>query len=798
MPGGVAIDPTDSQTSYVGTAAEDDATGSDVYPGAHIFKTTDGGETIREVDDGFPHGAETAIHSIVVDPSAPDTVYLATTTHGHWAATTALGVYKTTDGGLTWAPANDGLTTLEVMVLAIDPSDPDVLYAGTADGVFKTDDGAGTWTPIGLDGISVHDLAVDPSDSNRIYAGSNAGVSKTNDGGNNWYMVNFGLCLTEARSLALEPTGDVLYAAVQGAGVFRAVINQVAGVSVTAPANQRGLPGETLTYAFTLQNTGNVQDTFSLQAVSSNGWPADIVDGPSIGPMDYSLSTTFDIRMTIPAGAPPGATDVLTLTATSQLDPAASTSASVTTTVCILGDLNCDPVKLGVMIPLTGPLQQFGPYFQQATELAQAHLGEAGYEIELLFGDTETSAVPAVETARQLVEAEGVHVLVGATSSDVTIPIAESVTIPNQVPQLSYASTSPLITHLPADEGQDFLFRTVPSDALQGTVLADLARAHGYETVSALYVNDPYGQGLNDVFKENFEAQSGTVAASVPHDEAPASTYTAELQQAAEGDPEALLALSYSAHASAYVDEALQGGFFDQFLFVDGTKSQAIVDAVGADALEGMCGTAPSSADTPSLETFNTTYEDTYGEPPPLPFMSNVYDAVVISALAAYEAQAAGDGLSPVSVRDHLRSVAGPGGEKVGAGPDELTQTIQLLSQGASINYAGAAGAEDFDANGDVATPVEVWCYAGGEIVSKHLVSPRSPCGLTGDVNSDDVVNLSDIGLVAGTWRARLGELGYDLDYDLDNNGVINIVDVQLVTIHVSESCNASPSVVAQ
>ncbi len=386
--------------------------------------------------------------------------------------------------------------------------------------------------------------------------------------------------------------------------------------------------------------------------------------------------------------------------------------------------MEIQPVKIGVMIPLTGALSEFGPNFQKAAELAQKHLAEAGYEIELVFGDTETNAIPAVETARQLVEVEGVHALVGAAASGVTVPIAESVTIPNQVPQISYASTSPLITNLPADEGQDFLFRTAASDALQGVVLASLAQAQGFEKVAVLYVNNPYGQGLTDVFKANFEEMGGTVTAAIPHDENPAPTYQAELAQAAEGEPDALAAISYPGHATVYLREALEAGLFDQFLFVDGTKSMEIVSAVGAEPLEGMCGTAGGSEETPSLDLFNQAYEAEYGELPPLPFMTNTYDAVVIAALAAYEAQIQGQELSGVAVRDHLRSVANPGGEVVTPGVEGMRKALQLLAEGQEINYEGAAGSEDFDEFGDVVTPIEIWCYEGGELVTKQLVRP--------------------------------------------------------------------------
>ena len=382
-------------------------------------------------------------------------------------------------------------------------------------------------------------------------------------------------------------------------------------------------------------------------------------------------------------------------------------------------------LKVGEMHPFTGPLAEFGEPEHNAALLAAKHLKEAGYEIETVFGDTETSAIPAVEAARRLVEVEGVQVLIGAAASGVTVPIAESVSIPNQVPQISYASTSPLLTFLPADQEADMLFRTCPSDALQGVVLAQFLYDEGLRNVATMYVNNPYGQGLNDVFKLNFEQLGGTVSASVPHDEEAAPSYTAELAQATEGDPEALIAMSYPGHASVYLKEAIEGGFIDQFRFVDGTKSDTdIPEAVGSEALEGMCGTAPGAAETDSMATYDADYLAEYGSPPSQPFTHNTYDAVVVAALAAYEAQVADEELTSIAVRDHLRSVAGPPGEKVFAGTEGLTKAFELLQDGKDIDYVGAAGDVDFDENGDVVTPIEIWCYEGGMPTMQELRTP--------------------------------------------------------------------------
>ena len=379
------------------------------------------------------------------------------------------------------------------------------------------------------------------------------------------------------------------------------------------------------------------------------------------------------------------------------------------------------PVKIGVLLPFTGPLGEFGAAFQKAAALAEEHLAQGGYPVEIVYGDTETNPTAAVEAARKLVDVDQVHAVIGAAASSSSLAVAEAVTIPKGVPQISYASTSPLLTILPADEGQDFLFRTVPSDALQGVVLAGVAVEQGYTNVAILYVNNPYGQGLKDNFQAAFEAAGGTVSAAVPHDEAEATTYVAELRKAIEGEPEVLLALSYAGHATIYLREAIENDFITKFLFVDGTKSQEIIEAVGAENLEGMLGTAPGSADTPSLELFTADYQAMYGELPPLPFMTNVYDSIVIAALAALAVEVSGAEVTPAAVRDMLRTVANPDGDAAAAGAAGVKAAIEAVRAGNSINYEGAAGAHDFDANGDVATPIEVWKYAGGSIESVRM-----------------------------------------------------------------------------
>jgi ABC-type branched-subunit amino acid transport system substrate-binding protein len=374
-------------------------------------------------------------------------------------------------------------------------------------------------------------------------------------------------------------------------------------------------------------------------------------------------------------------------------------------------------IKVGTLLSHTGPLKEFGPAIQNGAILAAKQMGAAGFSIKLIHEDSETSAIPATNAAKKLVEIDRV-VVIGALASGVTVPVAESVTSPNNVILISPASTSPLITVLPADQGKDFLFRTCPSDALQGVIAGKLAASYN-KTAAVLYVNNPYGQGLAEQFKRSFEKRGGKVVAMVPHDEKAGESYTAELRKALADKPDRLCAFSYPEHAKIYLKESIEFFKYKRFLFCDGTKSEEIIKAIGARNVEGQMGTAPGTAGGEPYVMFSSDYRIEFGELPPLPFITNAYDGMAVIGLAAYAAKLKGLPLTSKNIRDNLRSVAKPPGEIIK--PGEFKKAFDLLKQGKKINYEGAAGSVDFDENGDVRTPIEVWKYSKGKIVTARI-----------------------------------------------------------------------------
>ncbi len=194
-----------------------------------------------------------------------------------------------------------------------------------------------------------------------------------------------------------------------------------------------------------------------------------------------------------------------------------------------------DPLKIGILVPFTGDLSDFGAAFFDAARLAAQEINAAGgvfgQDIVLVDADTGTVEATGIESANTLIDVEGVSAIVGAASSGVTLPIAESVTGPAGILQISPSSTSPALTSV-ADN--DFLFRSTISDAAQGVVLAELAIDLGFTSVCTFFINTAYGEGLSDQFKETFAALRGTVPSAVPH-ESEQTTYVSELQTCVGG-----------------------------------------------------------------------------------------------------------------------------------------------------------------------------------------------------------------------------------------------------------------------
>lgn len=390
--------------------------------------------------------------------------------------------------------------------------------------------------------------------------------------------------------------------------------------------------------------------------------------------------------------------------------------------------LAAQSVVVGTLFDHSGALKDWGPRHQQAVDLAAQQMAAAGLTLEYIHADSQTSAEAAKKAAEKLIQKDKVAAIIGSSSSGVIIPVAETVTCPADMLLISPGATAAYITELPQDAGKDYLFRTCPSDTLQGVVLGKLA-AGLYKTASVMYVNNPYGQGLARQFARSFTKRGGYVYAMIPHGEAVAKSYADELRNAfarmystkpfRSGRSDVLCVFSYPEHAKVYVKEAINIYDCKQFLFCDGSKSEELAAAVGPKNLEGDMGTSPGVAVGEAFLKFNADYKAAYGELPKSPFIANAYDAAAVIGLAAYAAKARGLPPTTENIRNQLREVADPPGTFVG--PGEFERAFKLLDQGQPVNYEGASGPVDFDQHGDVLAPIEVWRFHQGKISTYRM-----------------------------------------------------------------------------
>lgn len=391
--------------------------------------------------------------------------------------------------------------------------------------------------------------------------------------------------------------------------------------------------------------------------------------------------------------------------------------------------------SIGMVAPFTGSAGEFGVYYKDAANLAVSQVNEAAKEVlggpiikKLHASDSNTLATPGIAAAKKLIGVDGVSSVLCCWSSGVTVAVATSATLPSQVLQMGYGTTSPLVSVLPEDEGKDLLFRTTPSDLFQGKVAAQLARGqivkdHEFKTASTIFINNPYGQGLSNSFSKAFEAMGGKILAQVPHPAKVQPTYKSMLQKALKDKPDLLFVPDYPSHTAVILKESRDIFDFTSWQLTDGNKSTEVVSAVG-DSLNGTYGTTPGvDQDTKAYKAFEKEYK--HDRIPP--FTANTYDAAAATALALAQAIVKGnitdpDKITGPVIRDQLRSVSNPPGEKVVIGSQEgITKAMKLIKAGKDIDLVGASSPVNFDDNGDVLTPYEIWKVDDGKLTTVQI-----------------------------------------------------------------------------
>ena len=347
-----------------------------------------------------------------------------------------------------------------------------------------------------------------------------------------------------------------------------------------------------------------------------------------------------------------------------------------------------EDVKIGVILGYTGPIESLTPDMAMGAELAMSEINAGGNFmgggktlVSVRADSTCIDSAAATAAAERLITADKVAAMVGADCSGVTTAILQNVAMANGIVMVSPSATSPALSTI---EDNDLFFRTAPSDARQGEVVADILMDKGYKSAAMTYTNNDYGKGLADSIKMNFEKAGGEITISAAHEDGKGD-YGAEVAALAQAGGEILIVAGYlDQGGKGIIQSSLDTGAFDVFYLPDGMIGDALPQAIGPD-LNGSIGDVPGT-DSPGAKAFSDMAAANGFAAGP--FAPESYDAAALIALAM---QAAKSTDSQV-FKAHLMDVANAPGEKIF--PGELAKGIKYLRQGLAIDYVGATAVE--------------------------------------------------------------------------------------------------------
>ncbi|MDH3693485.1 MAG: ABC transporter substrate-binding protein [Gammaproteobacteria bacterium] len=347
-----------------------------------------------------------------------------------------------------------------------------------------------------------------------------------------------------------------------------------------------------------------------------------------------------------------------------------------------------DVVKIGMLQGFTGPTESLVAPMAKGGEMAIQEVSDSGIflggkKVESVRGDsTCIDAAAATAAAERLVTSDGVAAINGATCSGATTAVLNNVVVPNGIVMISPSATSPALSTI---EDSGLFFRTAPSDARQGQIMADVLGTRGVKSVALTHTNNDYGKGLADSFKAAFEASGGAVTITAAHEDGKAD-YSAEVGALSSAGGDLLVVAGYlDQGGKGIIQASLDSGAFDTFMLPDGMVGDSLTGNFGTD-IDKSFGTVPGT-DSPGATMMGdiTKGADFNGTDPYVP---ECYDA---SALILLAMQSAGSSNS-ADFKDHVMKVANAPGEQIF--PGELAKGLKILADGGEIDYVGGSAVE--------------------------------------------------------------------------------------------------------
>jgi branched-chain amino acid transport system substrate-binding protein len=338
-------------------------------------------------------------------------------------------------------------------------------------------------------------------------------------------------------------------------------------------------------------------------------------------------------------------------------------------------------VKIGAIISESGAVKTYGARVKRGLDLALEEINAAGGfkggQIQLIYKDDATNDQKGLKVIKELIEVEGVDLIIGAVSSNVTLAIAP-VANENKVVLLSPSASTPKLTGIGS-----YFYRLYPSDILEGTSMAEFAKELGLERVVIFALENTWSAGLMEVFTNKYESKYRKVVGTFLFKEEDGTDFAQMVADAQALNPDGIYIMSYDPLLPALFSQIAAN---DMECIMLGTSSitPSILREIG-DAADMLVYPQPSfdlgSTDRAVVD-FIQAYEAKYNTKPDT-YAAHGYDSLylMLAAMDNYQSK------HPDNVRKGL------GGIK---------------------NFEGAAGRTTFDDNGDVVRYPRLFIFYDG------------------------------------------------------------------------------------
>jgi branched-chain amino acid transport system substrate-binding protein len=354
------------------------------------------------------------------------------------------------------------------------------------------------------------------------------------------------------------------------------------------------------------------------------------------------------------------------------------------------GAASAEDVKIGILIGFTGPIESLTGHMANAAEEAMAEVNASGKALNgmnfvSVRGDSTCGdSAAGTAAAERLVTAEGIKGMVGGDCSGVTGAVLQNVARPNGIVMVSPSATSPALS---TAEDDGLFFRTAPSDAREGQVMADVLVERGVKSIALTYTNNDYGKGLAEAIAESFTAVGGVVTINASHEDGKAD-YSAEVAALAAAGGDLLVVAGYlDQGGKGIIQASLDSGAFSTFGLPGGMVGDSLPEAIGP-ALNGSYGQVAQSDSEGAAKLIEMAKVNSPAWDGTSPYAMESYDAAALIMLAM---QAAGS-TDPKVYKDKVMEVANAPGVKIG--PGDLGMAMELLAAGQDIDYEGGSAVE--------------------------------------------------------------------------------------------------------